>query len=176
MGRTSCVSVFLLASSLALSSHASETVSCKVRVVFFSQGSIGEAVIQEIRKTRSKLSLALYGFNNLVFAEELVKLARQGINVRVKVDERKSMKKRHRQVVQLLKAAGISVQAVGHEGKNHDKFAVIDEAKVITGSYNWTFRAEQNWENLLILDCPDWQKCTKRNGRPFGETPLVLLL
>lgn len=36
----------------------------------------------------------------------------------------------------------------------HDKFCVIDFKKVITGSYNWTYKASQNSENILILNDP----------------------
>ena len=36
----------------------------------------------------------------------------------------------------------------------HDKFCVIDFQKVITGSYNWTYKASQNSENILILNDP----------------------
>lgn len=36
----------------------------------------------------------------------------------------------------------------------HDKFCVIDFRKVITGSYNWTYKAAHNSENILILDDP----------------------
>lgn len=35
----------------------------------------------------------------------------------------------------------------------HHKFCLIDDARVITGSYNWTYYAEKrNWENIVILD------------------------
>lgn len=36
----------------------------------------------------------------------------------------------------------------------HDKFCVIDFRKVITGSYNWTYKAAHNSENILILNDP----------------------
>ena len=36
----------------------------------------------------------------------------------------------------------------------HDKFCVIDFQKVITGSYNWTYKASHNSENILILKDP----------------------
>lgn len=33
----------------------------------------------------------------------------------------------------------------------HNKFCIIDNALIITGSYNWTYYAEnRNWENILI--------------------------
>ena len=37
-------------------------------------------------------------------------------------------------------------------GLMHDKFAVIDDQVVLTGSFNWTATAEKkNSENLLVL-------------------------
>lgn len=36
----------------------------------------------------------------------------------------------------------------------HDKFCIIDFRKVITGSYNWTYKASHNSENILILNDP----------------------
>lgn len=36
----------------------------------------------------------------------------------------------------------------------HEKFCVIDFRKVITGSYNWTYKAAHNSENILILNEP----------------------
>ncbi len=35
----------------------------------------------------------------------------------------------------------------------HDKFAVIDEAVVLTGSFNWTSQAvKNNQENILFIE------------------------
>lgn len=36
----------------------------------------------------------------------------------------------------------------------HDKFCVIDFRKVITGSYNWTYKASHNSENVIVLNDP----------------------
>lgn len=39
------------------------------------------------------------------------------------------------------------------ENMVHHKFCIIDDKTVITGSYNWTYYAEnRNWENIVILD------------------------
>ena len=150
--------IFLLVISLCpiilWAGESSPLIDCKVKARFTSQGSVGETILEELRQTRTKLSMAIYGFNNMVLAEELVNLAKRGISVRIKMDGHKTMKKKHRRVVQFLWAEGIPVQIVGRESKNHNKFVVIDGVKVITGSYNWTLRAEENWENLLILNCP----------------------
>lgn len=155
MKRNFLLSLLLFAFSLVPLSRADETVNCKVRAAFSSTGSIGETVLQEIRQTRSKVSLALYGFDNPVFVDELTKVAARGVTVRVKIDAAKGTGKKESRLIEQLEAAGIRVNKVAPDGRNHNKFVVIDESKVITGSYNWTLKAEKNWENLLILDCPE---------------------
>lgn len=149
---------FFLVLSVALMSHSIETVDCKVRAKFSSEGSIAEVIVQEIRKARSTLFLALYGFNNEALADLLVEQAALGVTVRLKIDAEKSIRERQHRMIESLKAAGIQVQVVAPEERNHNKFAIIDETTVITGSYNWSLRAESNWENLLILDCPELAK------------------
>jgi len=38
----------------------------------------------------------------------------------------------------------------------HNKFAIIDNRILLTGSYNWTFSANhRNDENLMVIDDPD---------------------
>ena len=37
----------------------------------------------------------------------------------------------------------------------HNKFCVIDNTWVITGSYNWSDKAETNYENILLLENKD---------------------
>ena len=35
----------------------------------------------------------------------------------------------------------------------HNKFVIVDEAFVMTGSFNWTYQAaKSNQENLLVVD------------------------
>ncbi len=33
----------------------------------------------------------------------------------------------------------------------HNKFCIIDNDLVITGSYNWTFKARMNDENVIVI-------------------------
>jgi phosphatidylserine/phosphatidylglycerophosphate/cardiolipin synthase-like enzyme len=54
-----------------------------------------------------------------------------------------------------LRDAGLNVLPDGNCYTMHHKVIVIDERIVITGSYNFTSRAERtNDENLLIIDDP----------------------
>jgi phosphatidylserine/phosphatidylglycerophosphate/cardiolipin synthase-like enzyme len=139
----------------ATAAPAAEDLDCKVTPTFSSAGSIGETVAREIRATEKKISLALFGFNNPRLAEDLAHLAKRGVAVRIKIDAAKGGQKKETEVVEMLKSAGAEVTSVAPQGRNHNKFAVIDGTKILTGSYNWTLKAESNWENLLVIRCPE---------------------
>jgi phosphatidylserine/phosphatidylglycerophosphate/cardiolipin synthase-like enzyme len=138
--------------------HADESINCKVKGFFPGTSKIGEALSQELKQAKKEVLIALYGFNNPALAEDLMKLAQRGVKVRVKIDTAKGAEKKESKLMATLKAAGVSVQAVAADGRNHNKFAVVDDATVITGSYNWTIKAESNFENLLVLNCPELAK------------------
>jgi len=80
------------------------------------------------------------------------------VAVRLKIDKNRSASKKIVALIDRLKAEGGEVQTVAPDGRNHNKFAVIDGKRVVTGSYNWTLKSEGNWENLLIIDCPELAK------------------
>ncbi len=133
-------------------------MDCRVAAKFSSQGSVGKAVTVAIRDTKERLTLALYGFDNSELGDELLKLVKKKVAVRVKVDSARSAGKKIVALLDKLKAGGVDVQTVAPNGRNHNKFAIIDGKRVLTGSYNWTLKAENNWENLVILDCPELAK------------------
>jgi phosphatidylserine/phosphatidylglycerophosphate/cardiolipin synthase-like enzyme len=137
---------------------SADTTECRVRSQFSSQGSVGKVVTEAIRGTKERLTVALYGFDNTDLGEELIQLAKKGAAVKLKIDTARSASKKILALIDKLKAGGIEVQTVAPNGRNHNKFAVIDRKRVITGSYNWTLKSEGNWENLLILDCPELAK------------------
>ena len=139
-----------------------EAVDCRVSAWFSSQGSIGKGLTEVIGETKERLTVALYGFDNTDLGDQLLKLAKKNVAVRLKVDTARSAGKKIVALIEKLKAGGIQVQMVAPNGRNHNKFGVIDGKRVLTGSYNWTLKAEGNWENLLILDCPELAKAYER--------------
>ena len=143
---------------VGLCGFSAEATECQVDAKFSSQGSVGRTVTEAIEQTKTRLSLALYGFDNSELADELVKLAKKNVTVRLKVDTQRSAGKKVTTLIDRLRAGGVQVQTVAPDGRNHNKFAVIDGKRVLTGSYNWTFKSENNWENLLVLDCLELAK------------------
>lgn len=55
-----------------------------------------------------------------------------------------------------LRSLGATVEMIGTGGKKqplmHNKFCVIDSETVITGSYNWTYMAQQHDENITVIN------------------------
>lgn len=148
------VSMIFVLLLLAVSVVAADTIDCHVTTRFSSQGSVGNAVIDAIRGTTERLTIALYGFDNTDLSDELLELVKKKVTVRLKIDTARSASKKIVTLIDKLKAGGVQVQTVAPNGRNHNKFAIIDGRLVLTGSYNWTLKSEGNWENLLILDCP----------------------
>lgn len=141
---------------------SAEATECHVDAKFSSEGSVGRTVTEAIQQTKTRLSLALYGFDNSELADELIKLAKKNVTVRLKVDTKRSAGKKITTLIERLRAGGVQVHTVAPDGRNHNKFAVIDGTKVVTGSYNWTVKSENNWENILILDCPELAQSYER--------------
>lgn len=141
---------------------AADTFDCRVRPQFSSQGSIGKSVREAIAQSKERLTIALYGFDNFDLVTDLLNLAKHKVAVRVKIDSARSSGKKIVKMIDQLRAGGVQVQTVAADGRNHNKFAVVDGKRVLTGSYNWTLKAESNWENLLILDCPDLAEAYER--------------
>lgn len=138
--------------------RGADSVDCQVTPQFSSQGSIGKTVIAAIRGANERVTLALYGFDNSDLGEELLQLVKRNVEVRLKIDTARSANKKIVAFIARLKAGGVNVQSVAPNGRNHNKFVVIDGKRVITGSYNWTLKSENNWENVLLLDCPPLAK------------------
>ena len=85
--------------------------------------------------------------------EEIQACAARGVKVRVISDNDKSGDTGSD--VLRLDREGIAVRLDQSEHHMHHKFAVFDNAKALTGSYNWTrSAATSNRENVLVSDDP----------------------
>lgn len=138
--------VLLISMLQGTTASAADSFDCRVSPKFSSRDSLGQAVSESLRQAKQQVTLALYGFNNNDLAEELVKLAKKGVVVRVKIDTAKGAEKKTGALISRLKSGGVETQTVAPGGRNHNKFAIIDDSQVLTGSYNWTAKAESNWK------------------------------
>ena len=82
-------------------------------------------------------------------AETLDECYSRGVNVRIITDDGKIFDKGSDIV--LLNKKGINVRIDSDKSLMHHKFVIIDNIKLLTGSYNWTRTgADINNENMLV--------------------------
>jgi len=120
--------------------------------VYFSLYDDPEAVIiKNIDGAEEFINVAMYTFTDVEIAQAILEARDRGIEIKIYLDHSqvKAKYSRSRYFVQ----NGIEVRISSNNYIMHNKFAVIDNQIVITGSYNWTASAgERNDENLLAID------------------------
>ena len=103
-----------------------------------------------ISRANESVHVMVYGFTLDDLSEALIEAEGRGVEVKV-VIERESAYWSGSEYERLL-SAGVDVRLDGNPHTMHHKVVVIDGKIVITGSYNWTWSAEnKNDENIVIL-------------------------
>jgi phosphatidylserine/phosphatidylglycerophosphate/cardiolipin synthase-like enzyme len=139
-----------------------------VQACFSPRGKCSGQVMREIAQAKKEVLVAVYAFTSEDLAAALAQARRRGVTVQVIIDrdfdERTDNSKARfleTHKIPLRRISGIKPSdSEADAGLMHQKFAVIDRANVLTGSYNWTRAAELfNHENLLLF----------RNAGPLAE-------
>ncbi len=105
------------------------------------------ALLSEAKKS---ISIAIYDINLEQVIHQLIKAKLRGVNVRVVADKRQS-KGSHSAVSTLVKA-NVPVRFGRQRGIMHDKFTIVDDQTLQTGSFNYTHHAATaNQENQIYL-------------------------
>jgi phosphatidylserine/phosphatidylglycerophosphate/cardiolipin synthase-like enzyme len=121
-----------------------------IKVLFSPNGGCQEAVIQEISQAQKTIDIAMYNLTTREISQELIKAKERGVQIRVFLDQGEGNGRYSKG--RYLMDKGIDVRFYAGTGLMHNKFAVFDNRRLITGSFNWTASAEKNnQENLLII-------------------------
>ena len=129
--------------------------SADVSVYFSPDGGATDAIVKEINHAHSTIDIAMYDLTSKPIAQAIMNAEARGVKIRMVMD-RKEADTRY-SYASFFARNGIPVKLlpVYRDGLMHNKFAVIDNDEVITGSFNWTYSAEhRNYENLLIIRSP----------------------
>jgi phosphatidylserine/phosphatidylglycerophosphate/cardiolipin synthase-like enzyme len=110
-----------------------------------------------LKNAQSSIKVLAFSFTDDATAQELIALHGRGGDVRVVMETRNADGTGSE--FGTLEQAGISVLRDANCYTAHNKIIVIDERVVVTGSYNFTARAEDtNDENMLIISDPTLAK------------------
>lgn len=130
-------------------------ITAEVLGVYFTPPANAAAeIVKAIDASDREVLVQAYGFTHNAIAQALVRAHQRGVKVRVLLDQKSQTSNRY--VIGILTDAGVAVCQDGKHAISHNKLMVIDQAIVITGSFNFTNSAQtRNAENVLILKSSD---------------------
>lgn len=143
------LSAILILSKMAFCPTSGEVP--QVEVFFSPQDNCAREIISRIDDAKSSVYIAMYFFTSRPIAQVLVKAKDRGVDVKVCLDKEQPSYEYSKS--EYLHNKRINMRLIGGSGIMHHKFCVIDEHMVITGSYNWTARADlENDESLVVIN------------------------
>lgn len=124
----------------------------QIETAFSPDGGGEQLVLKTINSARQSLRLAAYSFTSPAVVRALIAAHRRGVDVRVVVDEKGNKSKSGTAALNLLVNAGIRARTNGNYAIHHDKYIIVDDLHVQTGSFNYSqAAAKSNSENVLVV-------------------------
>ena len=125
-------------------------VSAETAVFFSPSKKCENGLVWLIENSKETIDVAVYSINNTNLVDALKKAHQRGVKIRILTDRTQAAGKSSR--VKELYDAGLNVRVHSKFKLEHNKFAVFDNKKASTGSYNWTNPAtEKNSENCVFF-------------------------
>jgi len=112
--------------------------------------NIAERIEEEINKSQKDIYLAVAWFTNKNLFNSLVKKSQEGVKVILVISDNEINRNSSINYNDIQKGESKLFWIGGDKSFMHNKFCVIDDYVVITGSYNWSYKAETNFENVVI--------------------------
>jgi len=138
-----CLSILLL---------SSVPVMAKTRVYFSLYDDPESVIIEHLSKAEESIYVAMYYFTDSQLAREVVKAKNRGVEVKIYLDS-SQINAQYSKARFFVNERIENIRISSNSNLMHNKFAIIDNSVVLTGSYNWTASAsERNDENLLVID------------------------
>jgi len=139
---------------IVLSITISISTLAKTEIYFSLSDNPQKEIIKNINQAESFINIAMYIFTDKDIALPLIKARERGVKVRLYLDQ-DQVDYQYSQS-RFLVQKGIKVRISTNNYIMHNKFAIIDNRLLLTGSYNWTFSANsRNDENLMVIDDPE---------------------
>ncbi len=117
---------------------------------FFSHhDNIRDFVINMLKSAKKELKICMFTISDNPIAETIAGCHKMGIRVRIITDDGKIFDKGSD--IYSLDRTGIKIKIDSFRSLMHHKFVLVDNQKLLTGSYNWTRTGSDiNNENVLV--------------------------
>lgn len=122
--------------------------------IYFTPGSDCENnIISEINKSK-EIDIAVYSITNINIYNALLEAKNRNVKIRIITDRQQSKIKGA--LYNDLKSNGFNIVKSKIHRIEHNKFAIFDDKRIVSGSYNWTNSATKvNSENCIFFDEPN---------------------
>lgn len=158
-------------------------------VGFSPEGDAEQLILKLLQSARSTVHLASYTFSNPAITSALIQARERGVEVAVLTDYAMSLfstEQKPRGIRQLIRLtrAGIPVRTIRRYAIHHDKYIIVDNQHIQTGSFNYTIAAANlNSENVVVLwNFPDLAKSYQdhwqnrwNQGKPFRPRQISVM-
>jgi phosphatidylserine/phosphatidylglycerophosphate/cardiolipin synthase-like enzyme len=162
--------LLLSGASALLASAQSGADVCAARthavVLYAPESNLERREIETLHSAKVSVDIAMYSFTDRDLAEELVRLAKNGVRVRVYRDWREYEQEQQRgaSTTEMLVAGGVQVRVKSSRDLMHFKSYVIDGTLLRTGSANWSPTGLKRQDNDVHyeMDSEDHQPVSYR--------------
>ncbi|WP_332608568.1 phospholipase D-like domain-containing protein [Achromobacter sp. ESBL13] len=110
---------------------------------------IGFQIQQELMKAKESVKICVAWIRWQKYAPIFDQLTRRGISVEVIYND-DYLNRRYFQAP--LHSTTLYPVRARHGALMHNKFCIIDDSKIITGSFNWSRNAGRHFENLVVIE------------------------
>ena len=128
--------------------------------------------MSQLNRANATIDVCVAWFTNPILAQKLEEKAKKGVKVRILVNDDNTNLKYIPSFDPSLNIELKRIKADKRSGIMHQKFCVIDNNDVITGSYNWSTSAEfKNDENIQVVsnNTDNASKYTKEFNRQWDK-------
>lgn len=133
-----------------------------INICFTPPSGCTSLIAKEIQSAKKSIYMHAYSFTSTPIIYQLKEAKKRGVSVNIILDSSNFSEKKH--IVFELKKLGIKLRKDKVAGIAHNKIIIIDDKKVITGSFNFTEAADKrNAENVLLINDNEVASIYKRN-------------
>ncbi len=126
-------------------------ISERLEIYFAPDSNIEEQIIRNIDGAKSTINIMMFAFTNPKIAKALTDAISRGVVVKIVLDKTQNRYQKY-SIYRDLKSKGVDIKLDKNRYKLHHKVIIIDNKIVITGSYNYTKKANTiNSENIIII-------------------------
>lgn len=130
----------------------------------FYDEHIEEKIIESLLKAKKEVCIAMAWLTSENIISALDELKHNGIKIKMIVDKNDNNRKVIlKKPCNILRIVDVNLSNRKYKNYMHNKYCIIDNNKVIDGSYNWSKNAKYNLEHIIIINSNEAVKKYRAN-------------